>query len=321
MIGPISNHNLITCGVPQGSILGPLLFILYINDIIETSPLLRFILFADDTNLFYSNAKLALLINTVNAGLDTLAVWFRANKLSLNVSKTNYIIFGRKKLPSIIPDILIDGVRVKRVDSTKFLGVHIDSLSSWKTHISNVCVKLSKSIGAINRVKNLLPPSTLLLLYHTMVYPYLTYNCIVWGGASSTNLNPARVLQKRALRIITNSSYQLPSNPIFHKLNLLKFDDICKFLSLQFIAQFKLNLLPQACSYFFAIADINRRYNTRNVSYFVHQSCKTELRKNSIFIKGPNLWDLLPLTIQNSLCINEFNRTLKKHYIQSYGTV
>ena len=122
-----SDYNTINCGVPQGSILGPVLFLLYINDIVECSKLLYFLLFADDTNLFYSCDKLDKLITTVNRELMNLATWFRANKLSLNVDKTNFMIFGHKKIPQGCPPFSIDGSIIKGVDSTKFLGVLIDA--------------------------------------------------------------------------------------------------------------------------------------------------------------------------------------------------
>jgi hypothetical protein len=116
----------ITCGVPQGSILGPLLFILYVNDIVNCSKLLHFILFADDTNLFFSSNTYKDLMLTVNMELKKLSEWFRANRLSLNVAKTNYILFGtrRKCLSDTNFAITINENLIERVTFTKFLGVY-----------------------------------------------------------------------------------------------------------------------------------------------------------------------------------------------------
>ena len=276
-----SAHRTISTGVPQGSVLGPLLFILFVNDIVNSSRLLHFILFADDTNLFYSCRNLELLLTTVNLELCKLATWFRANKLSLNVNKTNFIMFGRKRLSCGHQTVKIDDVLLTQVESTKFLGVHIDAKTTWKDHIAYISLKISRSLGAINRVKRILPQKILLLLYYTMVYPYLSYCCIVWGCASACNLQSLRILQKRALRIVTNSFYLAPSVPIFAKLKLLKLDDIFTFQTAQFMGKFKLNLLPDSCKSYFTVSNTDRPHHTRKTSYFTHISCRTHSRQNS----------------------------------------
>ena len=127
----------ISYGVPQGSILGPLLFILYVNDIVNCSSILNSILFADDTNAFYSNAKFINLISTLNVELSKLSNWFKSNKLSINIKKTNYILFGNKHAPEKTPELTlyIHGNEIERVESTKFLGVYLDK----KTKLERSC--------------------------------------------------------------------------------------------------------------------------------------------------------------------------------------
>ena len=220
--------------MPQGSILGPLLFILYINDIVGASKLLHFILFADDTNLFYSCRNFDSLIKTLNSELDKLATWFRSNNISLNISKTNFMFFGHKPY-SITPHILIDGILLKQVSSSKFLGVFIDTNLTWKDQISSVSNKISRGIGALNRVKSILSPKLLLLLYHTLIYPHLFYCCIIWGCAAQSHLVHVRSLQKGAVRLITNSPFRSASKPLFIKLNLFAQGDICVLQTLQFV--------------------------------------------------------------------------------------
>ena len=177
----------ITCGVPQGSILGPLLFILYINDIVCCSDILQFILFADDTNLFYSNSNVNKLVEVLNCELSKLTKWFQVNKLSLNVQKTNFIAFGHKKFAyNHNLNIILDGVSIERVKFTKFLGAYIDEKLTWKNHINHVKIKISKGLGIMSRVRNFLPHNVMLMLYYTLIHPYLSYCNIIWGSATFT---------------------------------------------------------------------------------------------------------------------------------------
>ena len=186
----------IRCGVPQGSILGPTLFLLYINDMKNISKLLKFIIFADDTNLFYSSNNIKELQETVNNELKHLVKWFKVNKLSLNVTKTNYMLFTNKKGHHKL-DIKIEQEAIMEVKETKFLGVIVDNQLNWKSHIAVVENKISKSIGILYRVKAKLNKSALYTLYCALVLPYLDYCCEIWGNTFKTKLNKVTKLQKR----------------------------------------------------------------------------------------------------------------------------
>ena len=155
----------LTCGVPQGSILGPLLFLVYINDIVNVSTLVDFLMFADDTNLFISSHSLESSSVIVNTVLAKLAKWFRLNKLTLNVSKTNYILFHsyQKKLLTQIK-LTINNIPIVQTDKTKLLGIIINQNLTWTDHISLFKNKISKNIGVIRRIHNNLPLYTLRML-------------------------------------------------------------------------------------------------------------------------------------------------------------
>ena len=146
--GHKSNLSPTSCGVPQGSILGPLLFLLYINDITLSSSYLKFVLFADDSNLYASNDNLQNLISMLNQELESVRKWIVSNKLTLNVDKTHYIIFHRRKITSNIPSIIFGNSVLKRVKFTQFLGVTIQENLMWDRHIQRVSDKLINCVGS-----------------------------------------------------------------------------------------------------------------------------------------------------------------------------
>jgi len=163
--GIVSDLRTVTCGVPQGSILGPILFLLYINDLHDCSNLLKLLLFADDTTIIYSSNDLDSLLTTINKELLSLSEWFNLNRLSLNVSKTNYMIFCNHKMEQTHCDITIGHTVINRVSSTKFLGVDIDDKLTWLHHIKIVERKISSAIFAIRNIRYKIDRAKVLKLY------------------------------------------------------------------------------------------------------------------------------------------------------------
>ena len=186
----------VVCVVPQGSIMGPKLFIMYINDICNVSNILKFVLFADDTNIFCSGKDINQLSKLLCIELDKLNIWFAVNKLSLNVSKTNFMIFFINYTIRENINIRINNCVIDRIHVTKFLGVLIDEKLKWKKHITLICSKLSKSIGVIYKASRLLNTPALYTLYCTLFLPFLNYCAEVWGNTYKSNILPLIMKQK-----------------------------------------------------------------------------------------------------------------------------
>jgi len=296
-----SNLLPITCGVPQGSILGPLLFILYINDIINSSNLANFIMFADDTNIFFKHPNWDILLNMVNEELYEISRWFKLNKLSLNIKKTNYIIFKNKNAScSISPDIRIDNIKIQQVFQTKFLGVIINSNLTWTDHINTVSNKICKSMGIIYKIRQNVHANTLLLLYHTLIHPYLQYCNIIWGADSSIAMQQLYRKQKKAVRIITFSKWNAHTAQIFQRLNLLPIPDIYKMQVSCFVYRALNGLLPDRFRDLFSLnRETHEHYTRQSSKLHVFQS-RLKIRQNSIRIFGPKLWNSLPDKITSS---------------------
>jgi len=225
--GAKSETHTVKCGVPQGSILGPLLFIIYMNDICNVSKLLFTIMYADDTSVLLSGKDLHDLTQLLNKELDLLSTWLKANKLSLNVEKTFYVVFHRAKLKagSNITLSMNDTI-LNKTSSIKYLGIIIDHKLKWNEHIAYVKNKIAKGVGIMYRARSLLDKRRLVDLYYSFVYPYLIYCVEVWGCANQTHLTPLVLMQKKIVRIITFSTYLAHTQPLFHSLSILPLDKL-----------------------------------------------------------------------------------------------
>ena len=201
--GCLSQSMPIRRGVPHGSILGPLLFLIYmyINDIPNCTQSLNYILFADDTSVFSTGKDLATIYNSVNYQLQNISEWMFANKLILNIDKTNYIIFGTRNKQNCNMNLYYRNKSIDRVSHTKFLGVYVDENFSWNYHVNQLCNNIAKNVGIMNKL-HFLPQDVLKLLYHSLISSNVS-----WGCTSQSNINRIHKLQKHAVRIITHSKY------------------------------------------------------------------------------------------------------------------
>ena len=315
-----SQNSNIVCGVPQGSILGPLLFLVYINDITNTSKTLKFILFADDTNIFYSHENLEILFNTLNTEIDKVSQWFICNKLSLNISKTNFIRFKPTASQNNYNryNINIDGLSLTELRSTKFLGITIDSSLTWNDHIHNIHTSVSRTIGILYRLKNFISQNSLVILYNALILPYITYCNIVWGNCGSTKINPILNLQKRAVRLITSSQYLSPSNPLFCRLKTLKIEDLHTFQTAVFMHKYTFNRLPKIFDGFFTPNSIVHSYPTRQSSDYHLENPRIILAQRSLKHNGPDIWNSLPPNLKQCTSLYIFKRELKNALLSQY---
>ena len=246
--GNNSKQKPITCGVPQGSVLGPLFFLLCINDLPNVSDTLFAILFADDTSVFLEGNDLVEITHIFNAELSKLAIWLSANKLTLNSSKSHFMIFHRarlKKTDTNIP-IILNNTNLEQVTFTKFFGVIIDDKLTFERHIVYTKNKISKGLGIIIKARKYLNRESLLKLYNCFVFPYLTYCVEVWGNTAEKYLDPLIKVQKKIVRVITFSPYLSHTDPIFKDLNILPFSKLVTQRIGVLMFKYSIHVLPNS---------------------------------------------------------------------------
>ena len=317
-----STSDRVSCniGVPQGSILGPLLFILYINDIHKSSMNSNFILFADDTTVFLQKKNLHDTLAEASSEFSHISDWLRTNKLSLNILKTKLLIFDNKVKDFRNINVILDGHQVNASSHAKFLGLTIDDRLNWKQHISEVSKQLSKSNGVINRLKNVLPKKSLLTLYNALVLPHLNYSLLVWGNTQTTLLNSLFKLQKRVLRNINQTHYISHTAPLFIGSNILTLYDLYKYQLGIFMYKFHYGLLPPAFNNFYTYNSNYHTYDTRSKNMLHHTYSRTSLNLSQIRSTGVLFWNSLNHDIKFSPTLNTFKRKLKQYLMHNIST-
>ena len=301
----VSTQQLLNSSVPQGSIVGPLFFLFFINDLISGTTNCEIQLFADDAIVSSSNLNFNTLSEDVNSDLQIVSRWMLSNRLTLNAEKCNSIIFSNRNYQ--FNDILVNSSSVGNVTECKYLGVHLDKNLNFKSHIKYILNKTSKSCGILYKLRHLFPTETCIRFYYALIYPYLSYCILIWGCTYQVHLDPLIKLQKRVVRTIAKVPRDEHTSPLFSRFNLLKLADIYNYSVAVYMFKNKNNFSSN-----------NHTYGTRNRNQLVSMYHRLTQTQKSISFMGPKIWNELPAEIREIDCINVFKKSVKNWYSRNY---
>ena len=310
-----STFQYVTCGVPQGSILGPLLFLIYINDMRNAVKFSIVHHFADDTNLLYSNKNQKLLRKNVNIDLELLFQWLCANRLSLNVKKTEFIIFRPPKI-SMKNRITLTLNRCKIYESpkVKYLGIILDSKLSWKHHIFELSKKLNRAVGMLYKMKKIKCNSKILTsLYYSLFQSHLGYGLVAWG--SSIYAKKLFLTQKRAIRVIANLDFNESTEKSFKDFKVLSLENLYQEKLASLMWDFDHGYLPTHLQKLFKFTSEIHDYGTRsstNENLALYANFKTSIGTQMLKIVGSKTLNMLKSLVFYRKCFT------KKSFLKKY---
>ena len=306
----LSTASTITCGVPQGSVLGSTLFLVYVNDLTQKLKYLTPILYADDTNLFIESKNLNGSIDSINADLETLHNWCNLNKLTINLEKTNYIILKNPQNTFKFKEksLKINGLPIEYSNDIKFLGIHLDSQMNWNRHISKVLKDFRPFAGLFYRMSQHLSRDILIILYNSFINSKLSYCLEAWGNAPSCYLSKIQVFQNKILRIMNRKAFDTSALPLYNKSKILNIQNLYKF-----------KILIKAHKTFYRIKQdiaINHLITRQTFNNLKIPFYKSKAGQRSLNYQESALWNGLPSHLKHIQQTKLFKQDLKRYLLR-----
>ena len=297
-------------GVPQGSLLAPLLFNIYINSIKDLGLEGQITLYADDTCLFYFGRSLSDIITNAQRDLNMLHIWFSYNLLTINTSKTSYIIFSAKnKKLSCHQPLHINHVQIKRSSCEKYLGLKLDNKLCWTPHIESIKSKLMSLLGSMRGYINNFPRNIRLTIYNSLVKSHLNYLIEIWGCASKSTLKDLQIAQNKIIKTLFNYNYLTPTSQLYRETKLMSVGQLYAFNTCLLIRKIIDGAVHSQLNF---TRKITKR-SERHPNQLCTQQPRTQYGRRNIRYEGVQLYNALPIDIRNASSLAIFKARLKLH--------
>ena len=307
----------ITCGVPQGSVLGPILFLIYVNDLGYATGEDITRLFADDTGLFTYDKNLTTLINKSKEIYSCLFKWCLYNGLSVNYSKTSFILFHtrNKPVPRDFTDINVDGIKISRTEVIKYLGLYIDEKLTWNYHVEHLCKSLVKFFGMFKKVRYCITQKLCRQIYYAFIYSRISYGIEIYGSCTDKLLSRLQVIQNKLLKFLLKQDSRTPTSTLHYNMKILKIKHIYETNILNFVKNCLNDYYPETYRDYFTFRPqlYNMRREHLHIPFF-----RTNVGRASTKCKGAELWNKLSECCRSRSAYKSFKRHITQCYIKQY---
>lgn len=315
----LSNSEINDIGVPQGSVLGPILFLLYINDMKNVLKHCRIKMFADDTLIYICTKEVEDGVVKLNEDLGELFCKLNQNKLNLNVNKTKLMIITKKNINRALIDIRINDKRLEIEKEVKYLGVILDEQLNFAKNCDYVARKMAKKVGVLKRCGQMFNKAQKIQIYKTTIEPHINYCSSILFLSNKTDVNRLQIIQNKCMRHILHENIMTPSNELLNSLNFLNVQQkiICNTLII--IYKIVNKLLPSyLCNRIVFKSDNSRKQTLRCKNQIERTASLRNYTQNSILYKGIDMYNTLPDTLTNEKCLNTFVNALNSYVKQKF---